>query len=76
MYLDPITLFRKSLNASVHFTTGNLRLILGVSGFLNVVIVDKGIVILDQSMIIASMKNHFGLNRSTMDTGKGLMVIH
>jgi hypothetical protein len=75
MYLDPITLFRKSLNASVHFTTGNPRLILGVSGLLNVVI-EKGIVILDQSMIIASMNNHFGLNRSTMDTGKELMVIH
>jgi hypothetical protein len=72
MYLDPITLFRKSLNASFHFTTGNQRLILGVSGFLNVVI-DKGIVILDQSMIMGGMNNQLGLNRS-MDSGSGLII--
>jgi hypothetical protein len=72
MYLDPITLFRKSLNASLHFTTGNPQLILGVSGFLNVII-DKGIVILDQSMMMGGMNNQLGLNRS-MDSGSGLII--
>ena len=73
MYLEPITLFSKLLNASVHFTTGNHPRF--QASLLNVVIDNKGIVILDQSMIMGGMNNQFGLNRF-MDSGKGLIVIH
>ena len=44
-----------------------------VSGFLNVVIDNKGTVILDQSMIMGGMNNQLGLNRS-MDSGSGLII--